>query len=485
MKERPMQFFDVIGVGFGPANIALAIALEEMTPGISSRFIEARPQPSWQPGMLLSGSDIQHNPIRDLATLRNPRSRFTFINYLHETGRLPRFLNVPMHYPLRKEYERYVKWVAGHFAENVSYGHPVINVDRDERGGGFTVQTQDGSIFGSRALVLAPGRTPYIPDAFAAALGDRVFHLQDYLPRISAFSPGAPERLAVVGGSQSAVELLLDLRDRFPRCHIDGIHRNFSYRLKDTSPFTEDIYLPDSTDFYFGLTGEERVEMRRSLLFSNYSAADGDVLCRLYNRIYEDELDGCEMISVKSCTNIISAERHQRRVRVAMERRYSPRTTEQADYDAVILATGFRDLGRGAAAEPYPPLLERLAGVLALGRDGSLSVNRDYSVGMRGQPDRGGLLFLNGLCESSHGLGDAGSFSLLSLRAGTIAQAIDKRLHRPAHLPRPPGANGKPRIFRDRPRAGAAQPISAQANGRPAWGIKEAAEGPRTRGDTP
>ena len=38
-------------------------------------------------------------------------------------------------------------------------------------------------------------------------------------------------------------------------------------------------------------------------------------------------------------------------------------------------------------------------------------------------------LFLNGLCESSHGIGDAGSFSLLSVRAGRILAAVRKSLH--------------------------------------------------------
>jgi L-ornithine N5-monooxygenase len=35
---------------------------------------------------------------------------------------------------------------------------------------------------------------------------------------------------------------------------------------------------------------------------------------------------------------------------------------------------------------------------------------------------------LNGLCESSHGMGDAGSFSLLALRSKTIAQSLDSTL---------------------------------------------------------
>jgi len=33
-------------------------------------------------------------------------------------------------------------------------------------------------------------------------------------------------------------------------------------------------------------------------------------------------------------------------------------------------------------------------------------------------------LYINGLCEASHGFGDAGSFSLLSVRSDTIADEI-------------------------------------------------------------
>ena len=80
--------YDVIGIGFGPANIALAAALEERQAGFKIAFLEQMKAPAWQPAMLLSGSDIQNNPLRDLVTPRNPRSRYSFTNFLHEHGRL-------------------------------------------------------------------------------------------------------------------------------------------------------------------------------------------------------------------------------------------------------------------------------------------------------------------------------------------------------------------------------------------------------------
>ena len=69
------EIIDVIGVGFGPANLALAIAFEELDIPLSIHFLDKRVGPGWQDGMLLDSSDIQNHPLRDLVTPRNPRSR--------------------------------------------------------------------------------------------------------------------------------------------------------------------------------------------------------------------------------------------------------------------------------------------------------------------------------------------------------------------------------------------------------------------------
>ena len=105
------QVFDVVGIGFGPANIALAIAAQELGSPLSLRFLERQPGPGWQEEMLLPESDIQNHPLRDLVTPRNPRSRYTFVNFLFEQGRLFEHLNLPLSHPLRLEYRQYVTWV--------------------------------------------------------------------------------------------------------------------------------------------------------------------------------------------------------------------------------------------------------------------------------------------------------------------------------------------------------------------------------------
>ena len=411
--------YDILGIGFGPANLALAIALEENLPEVTSHFLEAKEAPAWQDGMLLAGSNIQNHPVRDLVTLRNPRSRYSFINYLFEENRLIEHLNLPLEFPLRKEYAQYFGWVAKHFSHQVNFGAEVVNVRRGTDGAPVYVATSsDGRRFAGRALVVGPGRTPYVPHPFASALGPTVFHLVDYLPRVEVL-PQPPKRVAVIGGSQSAVEIILDLAKRFPDAEVVGYVRSFGLRLKDTSPFSEEGYFPDFTKYYYGVSRDRKHTLDRYLRLTNYSSADADVLHELYVLIYEQRLDGCQRVCVRGNRQVIDVSRDGDRIGlVVAEVNYGE--IEKDDVDLVVIATGFRDLGPEENQEPYPAMLAGLSDHLTFDQEGYLAINEDYSLVTA--PDDVPPIFLNGICESSHGIGDSGSFSLLSLRAAAIAR---------------------------------------------------------------
>jgi len=69
--------------------------------------------------------------MKDLATLRNPRSRYTFMSYLHSQGRLISFINRGSTIPTRKEYSDYLSWAAAEVQANgvdVLYGHEIIDI---------------------------------------------------------------------------------------------------------------------------------------------------------------------------------------------------------------------------------------------------------------------------------------------------------------------------------------------------------------------
>ncbi len=405
---------DLLGIGFGPANLSLAIALQEDSPRTTAFFLEAESDPVWQGGLLLDGSNMQNHPNRDLVTLRNPRSHYSFLNYLFEEGRLVEHLNLPMEFPLRKEYAHYIKWATNQFHAQAEFGARVTGIEIAEVDGTpeYVATCSDGTRYRGLALVLGTGRTPFVPRPFDALDSPRVCHLTRYLHTVRP------------GGSQSAVEIVLDLAKRFPRARIVNYVRKFGLPIKDTSPFSEEGFFPSFTDYYFKASRSSKNVLDAYMRPTNYSSSDPDVLHELYALIYEQRLDREQRIFVQGNSEVVAAEVDGDGVRFEVEEVHTKDVvTDRADL--VVLATGFRDLGPNPNQEPYPALLEGVVDRFRFDGDGYLDVEADYSL--RPHDDSTPPLFLNGLCESSHGIGDAGSFSLLSLRAATIRDGLHKR----------------------------------------------------------
>src|SRR5258708_35191714 len=92
--SRPGAALDVIGIGFGPANLALALCLEEQPRSVDGRpmeglFLERMPSYEWHPEMQLEGAETQVPFLKDLGTLRTPQRHFPFRDYLRLHARLP------------------------------------------------------------------------------------------------------------------------------------------------------------------------------------------------------------------------------------------------------------------------------------------------------------------------------------------------------------------------------------------------------------
>jgi lysine N6-hydroxylase len=97
---------DVIGIGLGPANLSLAALLAPVE-GIDACFLEAKPHFQWHSGIMLPDAQLQVSYLKDLVTLVNPTSRFSFLNYLQETGRLFRAMVANRTGCSRREFEQY------------------------------------------------------------------------------------------------------------------------------------------------------------------------------------------------------------------------------------------------------------------------------------------------------------------------------------------------------------------------------------------
>jgi L-ornithine N5-oxygenase len=256
-RSNDDEIHDLICVGFGPASLAIAVALhdalERGDPTVSGklpkvRFLERQPRFAWHAGMLLPGAKMQITFIKDLATLRNPRSEFTFLNYLHKKDRLVEFTNIGTFLPHRIEYEDYMRWCAEHFEDVVDYDQSVegVEIDRTNAKTGavetFRVTfaertTGTRRTMRAKHICLAVGGRPNIPKCLNAD-HPRVIHSSQYATSISdIFPPGSqPRSVAVIGSGQSAAEVFHNIPSRFPGTRSYLLIRGASLRPSDDSP---------------------------------------------------------------------------------------------------------------------------------------------------------------------------------------------------------------------------------------------------------
>jgi lysine N6-hydroxylase/L-ornithine N5-oxygenase len=187
-----MHIYDLVGIGFGPSNIALAITLEEKNQEgykPDSFFIEKQPGFARHANMMLDNTHMQISFLKDLATMRNPSSHFTFINYLHQKQRLQDFINLKTFFPSRHEFNDYLAWAASHFDHCCAYGEEVFEVlpeGRNDEVALLRVRSRDShSIIHERLtrnLIISVGGMPNIPECFAPFRNDkRIFHSNGYL----------------------------------------------------------------------------------------------------------------------------------------------------------------------------------------------------------------------------------------------------------------------------------------------------------------
>src|SRR3954454_9964453 len=127
-----IPIYDVVGVGFGPSNLALAIALAEHNAGpgepVTAHFLERQPRFGWHRGMLIDTATMQVSFLKDLVTMRNPTSGFSFLNYLQSVGRLVDFINHENLFPPRVEFHANCEWAAAKGYDVVSYATEVVAV---------------------------------------------------------------------------------------------------------------------------------------------------------------------------------------------------------------------------------------------------------------------------------------------------------------------------------------------------------------------
>lgn len=416
---------DVLGIGFGPSNLALAIALEEhnRTAGndpIDGVFFERQASFGWHRGMLIEGTTMQVSYLKDLVTMRNPASDFSFLSYLHAKDRLADFINHKTLFPTRVEYHDYLEWAAGRLDDVVRYDSEVVEVQPvDEH---FEVVVRHGgqlAVHRAHNIVMAVGLEASLPEG--AELGERVWHNLDLMHRVPELTD-QPKRCVVIGAGQSAAEVTDYLHRTFADAEVCAVFGRYGYSPADDSPFANRIFDPQAVDDFYASSPEVRAKLMDYHRNTNYSVVDLELIEELYARSYQEKVRGAERLRILNASRLVDVDTRPDGAKVTVE--FQP-TGERSvlDADLLVYATGCRP------RDPYT-LLGELARHCEWDEQGSLQVERDYRVRTTGELPGG--VYLQGGTEHTHGI----TSSLLSngaVRAGEIRDSLVARRATPTH----------------------------------------------------
>ncbi|OON81665.1 lysine N(6)-hydroxylase/L-ornithine N(5)-oxygenase family protein [Streptomyces tsukubensis] len=430
---------DLIGIGFGPSNVAMAIALSEHNKdvgrqeAVTAHFFEQQPSFGWHRGMLIDDATMQVSFLKDLVTLRNPASEFSFLCYLQSKGRLIDFINHKNLFPLRVEFHDYFEWAAAKVDDMVSYGHEVVAVTPYLHDGvveylDVTVRSGEGlEVHRARNLVIGTGLRPVMPENVER--GDRVWHNSDLLRKVDGLEGTDPSRFVVVGAGQSAAENVAYLHRRFPGAEVCAVFSRYGYSPADDSSFANRIFDPEAVDDYFAAPDSVKDRLMAYHGNTNYSVVDIDLIDDLYRQSYQEKVLGTERLRFLNVSRVTEVEEKPDGVRATVKSLVTDEETS-LDADVVVFATGY------SPADPLG-LLGEVGDRCLRDGEGRLRVERDYRIAT--DPELRCGIYLQGGTEHTHGI----TTSLLSntaIRVGEILDSLLDRGAKPAEdAPRPVG----------------------------------------------
>ncbi|MEV6981747.1 SidA/IucD/PvdA family monooxygenase [Sphaerisporangium sp. NPDC051017] len=429
LHSGPDIVYDILGVGFGPSNLALAIAVEEhnATAAVADRlvagFLERQPRFGWHRGMLIDDATMQVSFLKDLVTMRDPSSDFSFLCYLRACGRLVDFLNQKTLFPLRVEFHDYFEWAAARVAHLVDYDAEVLAVEPVTAENGevrwFDVRSAvpgDPSrtvVRRARNVCLAVGMEPHLPPG--TVLSDRVFHNSELLPRVAELAAaGTPVRRALVlGAGQSAAEAVDYLHRTFTGAEVCAVFAKYGYTPADDSPFANRIFDPEAVDVYFN----SPPSVKRSLFDyhrgTNYSVVDMDLIEALYATSYREKVRGEERLRMLNVSRIRDVRTLDDGLEIAVE--YLPTGEhEVVTADLLVHATGYR-------SPDIASLLGETAKLCLRDEEDGVRVGRDHRVELCPPVTAG--IYLQGGTEHTHGITST-LLSTTAIRAGEIRDSL-------------------------------------------------------------
>jgi lysine N6-hydroxylase len=405
---KTQRHYRCVGIGVGPANLSLA-ALMHSHPEMTNLFLDKKESFGWHDGQQIPDATIQVSMLKDLVSLSEPTNSFSFLSYLHDQGRIYHFLNAQFEAVPRQEFRNYMEWACRR-NENIVFGQEVHSVEYKNA---FEIHLADTMVTADN-IVVGIGVQPQVPPHARPFLGDRQFHVSDYLCKAARLGG---LRVGVVGGGQSGAEAFLDLISRsgadLPR-RVVWISRRPNYFPLDDSPFTNDYYMPGYSDYFARLDAPTRQAFNaRNILTSD--GISESTLRLIYQRIYTQRFingydDLVALYPNRSVYSVTSAPASAWNLSLAHNDHSGLR--ENVELDVVVWATGYGPAPMDFL-EPVKPRLER--------EGEEYRIDHSFAVQWDGPPEHN--IFLQNAARGQRGLADL-NLSLNAWRSGRILDRL-------------------------------------------------------------
>ncbi|MEV7090914.1 SidA/IucD/PvdA family monooxygenase [Streptomyces sp. NPDC093085] len=422
---------DLVGVGIGPFNLALAALLDGVPEADRPRalFLDAKPAFSWHPGLLLEGTVLQVPFLADLVTMADPTSRWSYLNYLREHDRMfPFFFSERFHIP-RREYDHYCRWVTENLP-SCRFDARVTELAWDESADTFllTCRSSDGTVSSVRArqVVLGVGTAPVVPEPLRPYTGTpsdtapRVLHSADY--RAHRDRLAALDDVTVIGAGQSGAEVVLDLLrrqngDGAGGPYVRWLARTPAFAPMEYSKLGLEHFTPDYIRYFRALPEARRERLVREQ-WQLYKGVSAETLGEIHDELYERTIGGTEpRAALHPGVAVEAVERSSPDPAYVLTCRHTEQDTRfTVRTSAIVSATGY------AAARP--DFLDGLAKLVEWDEHGRYRIDGAYRVALDRRVT--GTLYVQNAELHTHGVG-APDLTLGAWRAATILNAVAGR----------------------------------------------------------
>lgn len=278
------EVLDFVAIGLGPFNLSLA-CLADPIRDLRGLFLERNEDFDWHPGMLIDDTTLQNPFLADLVSLADPKSKFSFLNYCKQEGKLYAYYIRERFYLSRAEYNRYCKWAIKQLS-SIAFGSHVERVDYDADAGHYVISgrhVRTGQPFTHRAarLVIGVGSVPQLPSC-CDDVREHCLHSAQYVANKAALQQ--KRSIAVIGSGQSAAEIFYDLLKESDEHDyaLTWITRSPRFFQMENTKLTLEMISPDYIDYFYNLPDSVRegIIAKQDSLYKGVNAS-------LINQIYD------------------------------------------------------------------------------------------------------------------------------------------------------------------------------------------------------